>query len=131
MYISGQKRGIKTRRLKKCLKRRQAIEPVIGDLKSDGLLGRNYLNGTEGDRVNVMLSCAGHNLRFILRQLMIFSLGISWPLPALQVVSVRIERLGTRLNRCDQWITRITMPESGPISVPTTACKPGYSGSTN
>ncbi len=56
VYISGQKRGIKTERLKCSLKRRQAVEPVIGHLKSDGLLGRNYLTGTEGDQMNVMLS---------------------------------------------------------------------------
>jgi IS5 family transposase len=72
VYISGQRRGIKTQRLKCSLKRRQAIEPVIGHLKSDGLLGRNYLKGTQGDQMNVMLSCAGHNLRLILRQLRIF-----------------------------------------------------------
>ena len=72
VYISGQKRGIKTQRLRRSLKRRQAIEPVIGHLKSDGLLGRNYLKGTAGDHMNVMLSCAGHNLRLILRQLRIF-----------------------------------------------------------
>jgi IS5 family transposase len=72
VYISGQRRGIKTRRLKKSLKRRQAIEPIIGHLKSDGLLGRNYLKGSEGDQMNVMLSCAGHNLRLILRRLRIF-----------------------------------------------------------
>lgn len=72
VYISGQRRGIKTQRLRRSLKRRQAIEPVIGHLKSDGLLGRNYLKGTEGDHMNVMLSCAGHNLRLILRQLRIF-----------------------------------------------------------
>lgn len=76
VYISGQKRGIKTRRLKKSLNRRQAIEPVIGHLKSDGLLGRNYLKGSEGDQVNVMLSCAGHNLRLILRKLRLFWLSI-------------------------------------------------------
>jgi IS5 family transposase len=74
VYISGQRRGIKTQRLRRSLKRRQAIEPVIGHLKSDGLLGRNYLKGTEGDHMNVMLSCAGHNLRLILRQLRIFCL---------------------------------------------------------
>ncbi|NOY16483.1 MAG: IS5 family transposase [Gammaproteobacteria bacterium] len=72
VFIAGQKRGIKTQRLKCSLKRREAIEPVIGHLKSDGLLGRNYLKGTEGDQMNVMLSCAGHNLRLILRQLRIF-----------------------------------------------------------
>ena len=72
VFIAGQKRGIKTERLKCSLKRREAIEPVIGHLKSDGLLGRNYLKGTQGDHMNVMLSCAGHNLRLILRQLRIF-----------------------------------------------------------
>jgi len=72
VFISGQRRGIKTQRLKCSLKRREAIEPVIGHLKSDGLLGRNYLKGTQGDQMNVTLSCAGHNLRLILRQLRIF-----------------------------------------------------------
>jgi len=72
VYVSGQRRGIKTQRLKRSLKRRQAIEPVIGHLKSDGLLDRNYLKGTEGDQMNVLLSCAGHNRRLILRQLRIF-----------------------------------------------------------
>jgi len=72
VYISGQRRGIKTQRLKRSLKRREAIEPVIGHLKSDGLLGRNYLKGTQGEHMNVMLSCAGHNLRLILRKLRIF-----------------------------------------------------------
>lgn len=75
VYISGQRRGIKTRSLKKRLKRRQAIEPVIGHLKSDGRLDRNYLQGTVGDAMNVLLCCAGHNLRLILRHLRIF-----WPL---------------------------------------------------
>ena len=72
VYISGQRRGIKTQRLKRSLKRRQAIEPVIGHLKSDGLLGRNYLKGTEGDRMNVAPACASHNLRLILKRLRIF-----------------------------------------------------------
>ena len=74
VYISGQKRGIKTQRLKRSLKRRQAIEPVIGHLKANGLLGRNHLKGTEGDQVNVLLSCAGHNLRLILNRLRLFCL---------------------------------------------------------
>ncbi len=74
--LESKKRGIKTQRLRRSLKRRQAIEPVIGHLKSDGLLGRNYLKGTVGDQMNVMLSCAGHNLRLILRQLRIFWLWI-------------------------------------------------------
>jgi len=74
VYISGQRCGIKTRSLRNRLKRRQAIEPIIGHLKSDGRLDRNYLQGMVGDAMNVLLCCAGHNLRLILRYLKIF-----WP----------------------------------------------------
>jgi IS5 family transposase len=74
VYISGQKRGISTQRLKRSLKRRQAIEPVIGHLKADGRLGRNFLKGAGGDQVNVLLSCAGHNLRLSLNRLRLFCL---------------------------------------------------------
>ena len=70
IFISGQKRGVNAQ-LKRLLKRRQAIEPVIGHLKNDGLLGRNYLKGTEGDQMNAMLSCAGHNMRIILKKIRI------------------------------------------------------------
>ena len=73
VYISGQRRGVTTRRLKRCLKRRQAIEPIIGHLKNDGLLGRNYLKGELGDQMNILLCCAGHNLRLVLRRLRFFS----------------------------------------------------------
>ena len=74
VYISRQKRGIETQRLKRSLKRRQAIEPIIGHMKTDGRLGRNFLKGTEGDQVNVLLSCAGHNLRLILNKFRLFCL---------------------------------------------------------
>ncbi len=68
VYISGQRRGV-TDRIRRRLKRRQAIEPIIGHMKHDGWLGCNHLKGTEGDSVNVLLSCAGHNLRLILKRL--------------------------------------------------------------
>ena len=77
VYISGQNCGIKTQRLRRSLKRWQAVEPVIGHLKSDRLLGRSYLKGSVGDQMNVLLSCVGNNLRLILRQLRIFWLRIS------------------------------------------------------
>jgi IS5 family transposase len=71
VWIAGTKRGI-TRAITKKLKRRNAIEPVIGHLKSDGRLSRNFLKGTEGDAINAILCGAGHNLRKILRQLALF-----------------------------------------------------------
>ena len=49
------------------LKRRAAIEPTIGHLKSDNRLDRNYLIGPEGDKINALLSAAGYNLRKLLR----------------------------------------------------------------
>ncbi len=68
MVIAGQRRGM-TPRLKRLLKRRNAIEPVIGHLKNDGRLDRNYLKGVAGDAMNALLVGAGHNLRLILRKL--------------------------------------------------------------
>ncbi len=58
-----------TKRLKKLLKRRQVVEPMIGHMKADGLLGRNWLRGTDGDALHALLCGAGHNLRMILRHL--------------------------------------------------------------
>ena len=72
VYKARQKRGVNTRRLKRALKRRNAIEPIIGHLKNDGLLGRNYLKGELGDAMHAILCAAGHNIRLILRQLRIF-----------------------------------------------------------
>ena len=55
--------------MKRELKRRSAIEPMIGHAKTDGRLGRNYLLGHDGDRINATLAAAGHNLRLILNTL--------------------------------------------------------------
>jgi transposase, IS5 family len=51
------------------LKRRNAIEPIIGHAKHYGLMGRNYLLGIQGDAMNATLAAAGHNLCIILRKL--------------------------------------------------------------
>ena len=64
IYISGQKRGI-TATLKAQIKRRSAIEPHIGHMKTDGKLGRNMLKGFIGDQINASLCAVGHNLRLI------------------------------------------------------------------
>lgn len=66
VYITGQKRGV-TATIKRWLKRRAVVEPIIGHAKNDGLLGRNYLKGTKGDKINATLAAAGFNLRQLLR----------------------------------------------------------------
>jgi IS5 family transposase len=58
-----------TRALRRMLKRRAAIEPTIGHLKSDNRMDRNYLTGQEGDKINAVLSAAGYNFRKLLRWL--------------------------------------------------------------
>ncbi len=61
VYVSGRKRL--TRTLKALLRRRSAIEPVIGHLKGEHKLERNHLLGHEGDRINALLTGCGFNLR--------------------------------------------------------------------
>ena len=68
VYRSGQKRGVHGV-IRKELRRRAAIEAVIGHLKTDGHLGRNYLKGRHGDQANAFLTAVGHNLRLVLRWL--------------------------------------------------------------
>jgi transposase, IS5 family len=65
VFISGQKRGV-FGIIKRELRRRSTIEPIIGHLKAEGHLGRCYLKGRAGDAANVVLSAVGHNFRRIL-----------------------------------------------------------------
>ena len=68
VILSGRNRGL-TPTMKRELKRRSAIEPMIGHAKTDGRLGRNYLLGQIGDGINALLAAAGHNMRLILNAL--------------------------------------------------------------
>src|SRR5499433_3434324 len=65
VFISGQKRGV-FGVIKRELRRRSAIEAVIGHMKTDGHLGRCYLKGRAGDAANTVLTAVGHNLRLVL-----------------------------------------------------------------
>ena len=65
VFISGQKRGV-FGAIKRELRRRSAIEAVIGHMKADGHLGRCYLKGRDGDAANTILTAVGYNLRLVL-----------------------------------------------------------------
>ena len=56
-----------TRAVRRMLKRRAAVEPTIGHLKSDNRMSRNHLTGKAGDEINTLLAAAGYNLRKLLR----------------------------------------------------------------
>jgi IS5 family transposase len=53
-------------RIKRELRRRSAIEAVIGHMKTDGHLGRCYLKGRDGDAAKAIPSAVGYNLRLVL-----------------------------------------------------------------
>ncbi len=91
VFISGQKRGVHGAVMRE-LRRRSAIEPVIGHMKSDGHLGRNFLKGRAGDQANAVLTAAGYNFRLILKWLKLL---LSLILATIEAASTPPERLQT------------------------------------
>ena len=76
IFISGQKRGV-FGIIKRELRRRSAIEAVIGHMKTDGHLGRCHLKGRAGDAADAILTAVGYNFRLVLawlRQLLLLIL---------------------------------------------------------
>jgi IS5 family transposase len=76
VFTQGQKRGV-TDTVKKLMKRRAAVEPVIGHIKNEHRMARNYLAHATGDAVNAVLAAAGYNFRLLLNWLRDF-LRICW-----------------------------------------------------
>jgi len=68
VWITGQVRRV-TRPIRREMKRRAAVEPVIGHVKAEHRMGRNYLKGRDGDRINAVLAAAGYNFGLLLRWL--------------------------------------------------------------
>jgi IS5 family transposase len=55
-----------TRRLKRLMKRRNAIEAKIGHMKNNSRLDRNFLLGRDGDCINALLCSCGVNLQLLI-----------------------------------------------------------------
>jgi transposase, IS5 family len=68
VWISGQVRRV-TASIRREMKRRAAVEPVIGHVKAEHRMDRNYLKGRVGDRINAVLAAAGYNFGLLLRWL--------------------------------------------------------------
>jgi len=66
VWISGQVRRV-TKAIRREMRRRAAVEPVIGHLKDDHRLRRNHLKGRDGDRINAVLAAAGYNFSLLRR----------------------------------------------------------------
>jgi transposase, IS5 family len=88
VYTTGQKRRM-TPVIKREMRRRAAVEPVIGHIKNEHRMERNYLAGTQGDAINAILAAAGYNfrllltwLRLLLRLMLVMSFSAVRPLHA-------------------------------------------------
>ena len=70
VYVSGQRRHL-TEATKRDLRRRSAVEPVIGHAKGERRMSRNFLKGAHRDTANAVLAAAGYNFRRLLAWLAI------------------------------------------------------------
>lgn len=68
VFITGQKRRM-TPAIKREMRRRSAVEPVIGHLKAEHRMDRSYLAHRTGDAANAVLAAAGYNFRLLIRWL--------------------------------------------------------------
>ena len=75
VFTSGQKRRM-TLAVKREMKWRAAVEPVINHIKNDHHMDRNYLAGTQGNAINAVLAAAGYNFRLLLK----------WPRHLLRII---------------------------------------------
>lgn len=65
VFTSGQKRRV-TPAIKRQMRRRSAVEPVIGHIKNEHRMDRNYLAGKQGDAINAVLAAVGYNFSLLL-----------------------------------------------------------------
>jgi IS5 family transposase len=67
IWITGQ-----VRRTTVAMKRRAAVEPIIGHMKAEHRMDRNYLKGRDGDRIDAVMAAVGFNFHLLLRWLQSF-----------------------------------------------------------
>jgi IS5 family transposase len=68
VWISGQVRRVSAP-IRREMRRRAAVEPVIGHMKAEHRMARNCLKERDGDRCNAVLAAAGYNFSLLLRWL--------------------------------------------------------------
>jgi transposase, IS5 family len=68
VYTAKQKRGV-TPQIQREMRRRAAVEPVIGHIKNEHRMDRNYLAHRSGDANNAILAAAGYNFSLLIRWL--------------------------------------------------------------
>lgn len=83
--------------LRKFVRRRSAIEAVISHMKLDCRMGRNFLKGALGDRMNAMFSAAAFNFRLLIKAVVFFVLEILGYFSKIYVLFLNFALSSTRL----------------------------------
>lgn len=74
------------KKLSKAHKKRAAIEPIIGHVKTDHRLNRNFYKGVVGDNINIMLAAAAFNFKRMINKWKA-SFGLFWQSVFLSILS--------------------------------------------
>ena len=102
---------------KRLLKRRQAIEPLIGHAKADHRMDRCWLQGALGDALHALSCAAGYNIRWLLRA--IARLGLGGLFCALSALAVYVARRLTAVLAAAEAATANGAPTAeGPSALP-------------
>jgi IS5 family transposase len=87
-----------TAQQRRWLKRRQAVEPAIGHLKSDHRMDRCWLQGQLGDALHAVLCATGYNLRWLLRAMARLGLTAIYLRPLLLALRYAVSEKGSRVH---------------------------------
>ena len=99
---------------RKLLKRRQAIEPIIGHLKNEHRMGRCHLKGEMGDRLHAVLCAAGYNIKWLLRMIARKGVPFVWRLFLRLLAAVLSKPSNTRPNASTPLPPRATSATPAP-----------------
>ena len=100
---------------KRLLKRRQAIEPIIGHLKQDHRMDRCHLKGEMGDRLHAVLCAAGYNIKWLLR--MIAKKGVTFAKHLFlrlfgHEYQGSVQRLRTAVDTVKRWLAKLSLSQT-------------------
>jgi len=87
-----------TRQQRRCLRRRPAVEPTIGHLKTDHRMDRCWLQGQLGDVLHAVLCATGYNLRWLLRAMARLGLKAAFLRPVLLALTTLLNGEHSRFS---------------------------------
>jgi IS5 family transposase len=104
------------------LRRRQAIEPMIGHTKSDHRMDRCWLQGALGDALHALSCAAGYNIRWLMRAIARLAAGrpscalfelVLWARNSIVRPARALARTMGLMLRAMGWIVGMQLPTSG------------------